>query len=326
MKLCHKTLCPNSLLAAALMAALLTPALAAAQAPTGRTMLDMSANAYHDSQYFSKASDTGQVISASLHASDITGDPVNNLYGSKQDAQASGSVDATAIKLYSRSYAYAQNTFGYYSAAATASAQGSVTTPFKINSAGTASAPGALGTLVAQLQVSGDVQVDPGFHGGPGFPNADGRAFMYFWATGLNASGCTYYVDAGCLDITRDHTGTHTNSNNALRTWTLHIPFNFDNWSSFNLQMWTSARSSVIAASGGGWLQHQSFSDFAHTLRWGGIAEVLDANGQALSGWSIESLPGLDLRVAAVPEPPNALLWLAAALLVLVFRKRRVPA
>jgi hypothetical protein len=323
MKLRHKALCPSPLLAATLMAALLTAVPAAAQAPAGRTMLDMSANAYHDSQYFSQASGTGQAIVASLHAIDITGDPVSNLYGSKQEATASGSVDATAIKLYSRSYAYAQNTFGYYSAAATASAQSSVTTPFKISSAGTTSPPGALGTLVAQLQVSGDVQVDPGFHGGPGFPSAEGRASMYFWATGLNASGCTYYVDAGCLDITRDHTGTHTNSNNALRTWTLHIPFNFDNWSSFNLQMWTGARSSVIAASGGGWLHHQSFSDFAHTLRWGGISEVLDAQGQALSGWSIESLPGLDLRVAAVPEPPNALLWLTAVLLFVAGKKRR---
>lgn len=312
----------QTLLLAATVTSALMPTLASAQVPAGRTVLDMSANAYHDNQYFSQFNVTGQSISANLHALDITGDPVADLYGSKHEAQTSGSVDPTSISLYSRSYAYAKSSSGPYSSFASSSAVAQVTTPFKISSAGTPVAPGSPGTLVAQLHVSGDVQVDPALFGGPGSKYAEGRAHMYFWATGLNASGCTYYVDAGCLDITRDSQGTVINSNNALRTWTLNIPFSFDNWTSMTLQMFTGARSFVVANGDGGWLQHHSVSDFGHTLRWGGITSVLDANGQALSGWGIESYAGLDLRVAAVPEPGTWALMLCGVFAIGAMRLR----
>ena len=290
---------------------------AQAQTPSGWYQLQLRANAYHDNDSFYERNSSGQPISAAIQAEDITGDTVSGMYGSVQQARARGAVDPTRISLYSWARSYAQSSSPHYSAFADASAQAIAQTPFLIQGGG---APGSLGTLVATLEVSGSVTVDPGFYDFVSGAEARGQAAMYFWATGLNASGCTYYVDAGCLDIERDYNGDRINSNNALRTWTLHIPFNFDHWSSFTLQMWTMADSFVTANGTGGWLQHHAVSDFAHTLRWGGITAVLDAQGQPVSGWNISSLPGLDLTVAAVPEPAEWLMLLSGGLF-LVWRR-----
>ncbi len=74
--------------------------------------------------------------------------------------------------------------------------------------------------------------------------------------------------------------------------------------------MWTSAASTVSTGipSLGGWIDHYAESDFAHTLSWGGVSAVLDANGQPVNGWNIESLPGVNLLV---PEPGTQALLLA---------------
>lgn len=285
---------------------LLPIAPAMAQTLTGQTSLSLRANAYYDSQSVDLSGDGTSTLSQALSAEDITSGP-GGAYGSLQQAWARGEVTPTSIGVYSRAYAYSQNdttAAATYSASATAAARAIVNTPFLIQGGAPA---GSQGTLQATLFVSGSVTVG----GGPGsafydprtFTQRDGQAAMYFWATGLNASGCTYYVDAGCLDIRRDYTGDLVNSNNALRPWTLNIPFNFASPSSFRLQMWSTAETSVTVGLDGGFLQYFAESDFEHTLRWGGITAVLDAQGQPVSGWTITSLPGLDLTLAAVPEP-----------------------
>ena len=291
---------------------------AQAQTPSGRFQLELGAHAYHDNRAFSGYNTKGLPIADSIQAQDITGDTVSGMYGSVQQARARGAIDPTRISLYSWARSYAQSSSPLYSAFANASARAIVQTPFLIQGGGT---PGSQGTLVATLHVSGSVTVDPGFYDFVSRAEARGQASMYFWATGLNASGCTYYVDAGCLDIERDYNGDRINSNNALRSWTLHIPFSFDHWSSFYLQMWTMADTFVTANGTGGWLQHHAESDFGHTLRWGGISAVLDAQGQPVSGWSVASLPGVDLTVAAVPEPAEWLMLLIGGLF-LVWRRQ----
>lgn len=295
----------------------------AAASPTWQNnLLELRANAYHDTEYFSERSPNNLI--ASVYAFDETSVPPTGDQGSIHQAWANGSVAATSISLYSRSYAYARGPV--YSSFADATARASVATPFMVQGGG---APGTSGTLVVPLHVSGSVEVAPAGWDSLSSVYATGQASMYFWATGLNASGCSYYVDAGCLDIkqvARPGGGIDTvvNDNNPVRTWTLNIPFYFDNWNTFNMQMWSTASSSVGTGypqlGGGGWSQHYAESDFGNTLRWGGISAVLDANGQPVDGWGIQSSPGVDLRVAAiaapVPEPAISLLLITGLAVV----------
>jgi hypothetical protein len=72
-------------------------------------------------------------------------------------------------------------------------------------------------------------------------------------------------------------------------------------------------------------VDHEGESDFSHTLRWGGISAVLDASGQSIQNWSVQSLPGIDLTTP-VPEPGSWALMLAGVGLLawLLAPQRRV--
>lgn len=291
---------------------------------TGALNLNMSANAYHDNQYFSDMSSDGRVLARQLLAQDSTTyvDPVGTTVASSfQQATSRASVDHTSIKLYSKSQADSWTSSPAYSAFATAASQAYALTPFMVQGGG---ASGSAGTLVATLLVTGSVTVGgPGFYNFANFSESRGQAYMYFWATGLNASGCTYHTTAGCLDVKRDYTGDTINSNNPVQSWTVNIPFTFDNVSTFSLQMWTSADSFVTAPLHGGAVSQQSESDFENTLRWGGIQAVLDDQGRPVSGWGIRSLPGVDLTVAVVPEPGTWAMMLGGLLAVGWIRRSR---
>ena len=53
--------------------------------------------------------------------------------------------------------------------------------------------------------------------------------------------------------------------------------------------------------------------DFTHTLSWGGITSVTDANtGQAVPGWSVESASGANYA-NAIPEPAGLMFFALAA-------------
>lgn len=288
--------------------------------PAGQKSLNLFAggiyNNNHDPQHRFWVEHVPYDVSHSVSWLDTTG-------GRTDQAWAGGSVTATTISLYSRSYAHhpaysptSNWAFGQAYAAA------DVRTPFRVQSG----AATGQGTLVVPLHVSGSVELGPAILDQTNWAQAEGAAYMYFWATGLNASGCSYHTTAGCWAI--DHVvkstpgggvyfDTVTDSNNPIRTWTLHIPFDFGSWNDFYLQMWTGAESKVqpgYNAQVG--ISHYAESDFAHTLRWGGVSAVLDANGQPVSDWNIESLPGVNLRVSAlpagaVPEPGTFALLLA---------------
>lgn len=65
----------------------------------------------------------------------------------------------------------------------------------------------------------------------------------------------------------------------------------------------------------------EAWSEFGNTLRWGGIAAVRDASGNALQDYTITSAEGFDW-VSPVPEPGAAAL-LAAGLALLGWRERQ---
>ncbi len=67
----------------------------------------------------------------------------------------------------------------------------------------------------------------------------------------------------------------------------------------------------------------EAYGQFGHTLRWGGVQQVLDASGQAVSGWTVRSESGMDYAVAntaAVPEPSIWLLMLPGLAMVALRR------
>lgn len=70
----------------------------------------------------------------------------------------------------------------------------------------------------------------------------------------------------------------------------------------------------------------QAYGDFSHTFRWGGVQQVLDADGHVITDWTVVSGSGTDYAVAnavsVVPEPAT---WLSLSLGLLVmalFRAR----
>lgn len=272
---------------------------AGAQAPTGQTQISLRASAYHNTHPYFQYGTPDVTLSAQVTAEDHTVAP-DSSYASDHYAVAYGSVNATSISLYSWSRALAQSLNVFYSASAGASADASAIVPFRVQHPGLT---GTQGTMVVPLYVSGAVALDPGFYDANTGSGRKGRAYVYFWASGLGAANAGTLGGNGALDIVSDYTGTHVSGNGANGTWMMNLSFTFGEWSSYHLQLWTRAEVEATAKDYGGFVQAFAESDYANTLRWGGISAVLDANGQPVTGWTAESVPGVDLTVAAVPEP-----------------------
>lgn len=277
-----------------------------AQTPTGQTYLSLTASAYHDTQFFWKDGLPGTPLSARLDAADVTGAP-DNSYGSMQFATAVGEVSGTLMKLRSFARAYAWTQTGFYGAGALAEANASALVPFRFDDP---TRTGQRGTMVAPLLVTGDVVLDRGFYDPVGGSSADGRAYVMLWGSGFGALDCGSNGANHCLDITSNYAGTVTKGQGATGSLLMQVPFVFGDWTQVHLQMWTRVRVDVSAGPGGGYIDHHGDSDFSHTLRWGGISSVLDSSGQPIADWTIQSVPGVDLTVAAVPEPQQWALWL----------------
>lgn len=277
-------------------------------AQQGQATLNLFVNAYHDQKSFS---DTipGALLQGSLQAEDHTVSPVgsSSVYSSDHYATAFGSVAAKQISVYASARHAASIDKGTYGVGGLAFANASVTVPFLIP-APYASLNGTQGTMVVPLIVTGDVSLDTGFYNPVTFANTDGRAWIGFNATGLSSNpDCS--VAQQCRDISSNFQGTAVKGNGVAGTWIVNIPFRFDSWSSYYL----GATADVRVGGNAGWGQsvdHEGISDFANTLKWGGISAVLDAAGNPVTGWTVQSLPGVDLTTP-VPEPGTWALMLA---------------
>jgi hypothetical protein len=301
----------------------LTVGTPAAQAQQGQSQLNLFVNAYHDQQSFSQVGNAGTLLQGNLQAEDHTQSPIgsSSVYGSDHYSNAFGSVWAKELKLYTSARHVAWIDQGTYGVGGVANAFASVTVPFLFQHLGLT---GMAGTMVVPLLVSGGVSLDAGFYNPVTFANTNGRASVGFSATGLSSNPDCANVAQQCRDITSDFQGTVVKGNGVAGTWMVHIPFTFGFWSAYYL----SAISQVRVGGNAGWGQsvdHEGESDFSHTLRWGGISDVLDANGNSVTGWSVQSLPGVDLTTpATVPEPATwALLAAGLGMLSAVSRRRR---
>ncbi|HRA64240.1 MAG TPA: PEP-CTERM sorting domain-containing protein [Burkholderiaceae bacterium] len=295
--------------------ALLVAALAASNtlAQQGQSTLNLFVNAYHDQQSFSQNSVPGTTLQSQLFAEDHTRSPASSssVYGSDHFASAFGSVDAKQISLYSSARHVAWIDQGTYGVGGMASAYASVAVPFLMQQA---ALTGTMGTMVVPLRVTGAVSLDTGFYDPVTFANTNGRAWIGFSATSLGQHPDCSSVGNQCRDIASDFQGTVVRGSGVDGIWTLNIPFQFGSWAQYQI----SANTEVRVGGNAGWGQsvdHEGESDFSHTLKWGGISAVLDASGQPVLNWTVQSLPGIDLTTP-VPEPSSWALMLAGLVLL----------
>jgi hypothetical protein len=190
---------------------------------------------------------------------------------------------------------------------------------------------GTPGTMTLRLKLDGDIAVEP-FEGGSGTQKS-GYAEMYFWATGLNATGCDYYTDAACWALFRAGPTDVLRFNNPNRVWDLAIPFSAGSVDSFNMQLWSTAKASATAwvnAGGAADVDNVSKSDYLHTAALDGIVDLRDSSGNLLTGWTVTTAEGFDLNARAAADPlsvaapvPQAALLLGLGLLWRTARRGR---
>jgi hypothetical protein len=72
----------------------------------------------------------------------------------------------------------------------------------------------------------------------------------------------------------------------------------------------------------------EASGDFFHTLRWGGVQQVLDSAGRPVEGWTISADSGTDYAVVNATPVPEPATWatLLAGLLLLWLATRRASA
>jgi hypothetical protein len=116
--------------------------------------------------------------------------------------------------------------------------------------------------------------------------------------------------------------------------WTIAIDFIFG--TAIDVDMWGDISNSVTAFAcvrpSGCQSTSNIFStvDFGHTMFWGGITSLTDANGNPVDNYTLTSLSGFDYRfaavpAAAVPSPSTVLLFMTGLPLLLASRTRRSP-
>jgi hypothetical protein len=198
---------------------------------------------------------------------------------------------------------------------------------------------GQTGTLNALLRLSGAASADASPYvrlqspdGGLLIGTYYSTSTLTVGGSGLNWTDPSQHWDDGCAAHGLDSRvacafNDNSGPNASLRNYTVNevkdipIELSFVYGRPLDLSYSIVADSSAVAA-----LDYYKFSsqggaegvaDMSHTLLWGGVNGVFDANGNPITGYSISSLSGFDYRyVAAVPELDTWALLLAGLGLV----------
>jgi hypothetical protein len=285
----------------------------------------ISGNASAHTGYDSKAyqSTDGTPLSLSVSATGNSTTSGTNFSASVNlTASSVGFVEAKAIGLgsFANAVAESMNTSGF-GLSSSSFAQASVRVPFTVAAPSAQSfLAGTPGYLQVPLHVTGAAAAAQGSLSSGSYTG--GFAYANLWATGISPSAtrcpssapdrCVYLDDRPWLS-----SGVVSVDNGISSTHLLNIPFVFGSPSSYRLELWTSASATAVAAGvGGSFVQRsaESAASFGNTVAWGGINGVFTADGTSVSGWTISSLPGVDLTTpfaSPVPEPATWLLMAA---------------
>lgn len=297
--------------------------------PAGQSSVNLSVNAYHDNDSFSQIGLPATALLGAVSASDSA---PNGTSTALLSASASGRAQAKSIGVSAVASASAYSATSAYGTGSFAMAQAMVNVPFLVNHP---LLNGTAGMLQARLNVSGALSLGAGLLSDPALgswsPYAYGQSYAIFWATGLangpsGPSLCGYYQAQACGEKLAGYLAQSSGYSSAglgvNGSWLLNIPFQFDSWSSYSLTMWVNSNVTAVGGSGTS-VSLTGSARYEHSADWGGITQILDANGNPVTGWSVQSLPGVDL-LTPVPEPQTWLLLLSGlALLGRLMSRRR---
>lgn len=233
-----------------------------------------------------------------------------------------GYASATELKLqsFSEASAYADVGFGTYGTGTMiTSGRVSARVPFRVDSP---TLYGQAGFLRVPIDISGTIGLTPGVHN-LNFPGSTSGEAEVSFSIGSKIISQRIVDSGGVITLTGEP---------IAGTLMVDLPFNFGQWTHYDMQLSTRAGAAANAIAGSlapsraevNFTANSEFSGIE--VKWGGIgiAGVLDAQLEPITvPWSIESLPGLNL-VSAVPMPANSYLMLIGLFTASWFiRKRR---
>jgi hypothetical protein len=184
-------------------------------------------------------------------------------------------------------------------------------------------APDAVYTVIALVRVDAQSMID-GTLGGAAAPSFLSGSSSWRSAVSMATSQGWLFEDDRRSDCSWNGQMTCTGNDPGV----FQVGFSVTNLSRIVFQMSAIAEAHAGALlAGPGTVGMSSTLDMSHTLAWGGVLDVRDANGDAVSTYSLVGLgSGFDFRnahVSAVPEPASAMMTLAGVLVLLGARRRR---
>ncbi len=245
---------------------------------------------------------------------------------------SAGTVSALALGMrsFSQTSATADPGFGGYGTGSlTTQGRVSAIVPFRVDNA---ILNGQAGVMHVPLHISGQLSLGTGISSN--FPGStSGEAEVLFDVSGrlLNpVGGCPSGFDL-CERVVDIGLGPSASGSPIAGTTMVEFSFIYGQWTTFSMQLQTRATANAFALAGNQAIERADVgfvaeAAFGHTVRWGGIDAVLDAQGNSVETWTITSVQGVDLA-APVPEPGQAIMWMSGlfALAGLVRRRNLQP-
>ncbi|RTL20652.1 MAG: hypothetical protein EKK52_10265 [Burkholderiales bacterium] len=188
---------------------------------------------------------------------------------------------------------------------------------------------GNKGYIVATIDISGS------FAGTTGLPDAADSAehneLIRIIGTGIDSSSTPRGYGCGGWSLCGYHDyatwGVDALFSNIQSVIPLRIPITFGAATHLNYTLDLTSLAWTHSRGGGSGISASAFVDYAHTMNWGGISGVYDANNVLVGNITTTSASGFNyLDAAPVPEPERYALFLAGfGIMSVVSRLRNQP-